>query len=331
MSLRKSAVVSLLSLAVCCLCFSGAAMAKTVVKLAYENNPGEPFDVVAHKWADLVKERSNGEVELELYPSSQLGSKKDVLEMAMMGVNVITITDAGFLADYVPDFGILVGPYLAKDAKDIFKLFKTDWFKGLDEQLQQKGLHIVTPNWMFGVRHLLTTKPVEKPEDLHGMKIRVPNNRMQIATLKAMGATPTPMPLSEVYPGLTQGVIDGAENTLPVIYGQKFFEPARYLDLVGYMTMTAQWVGGQAFFDTLPPETVQLLHETGDEAGDISKQLLAADGKEDMAIIEKMKNEGVTVVEVDTTPFREATKSVYDEFPEWTPGLYDKVQKLLEQ
>lgn len=330
MSLRTNLIGCVISLCVFSLCLCGVAMAKTTIKIAYENNPGEPIDVVAHKWADLVKQKSNGDVELELYPSSQLGSKKDVLEMAMMGVNVVTITDAGFLADYVPDFSILVGPYLAKNAGDIFKLFKTDWFKGLEKQLQAKGLHIVTPNLMFGIRHLLTTKPVKTPEDLKGMKVRVPNNRMQIATLKAMGATPTPMPFSEVYPGLTQGVIDGAENTIPVIYGQKLYEAAPCLNLIGYMTMTAQWIGGQAYFDTLSPKVVQMLRDTGDEAGLLSQKLLAADGKEAVDLMKKMKAEGVKIVHVDPTPFREATKEVYKEFPEWTPGLYEKVQSLLE-
>ena len=331
MSFKKMLLGSLVSLCVFSLCFCGVAMAKTVVKVAYENNPGEPIDIVAQKWAELVLQKSNGEVQLELYPSSQLGSKKDVLEMALMGVNVITITDAGFLSDYVPDFSILVGPYLAKNADDLFKLFNTDWFKDLSKKLEAKGLHIVTPNIMFGVRQLLTNKPVRTPEDLKGMKIRVPNNRMQIATLKAMGATPTPMPLSEVYPSLTQGVIDGAENTIPVIYGQKFYEAAPYLNLIGYMTMTAQWIGGKAFFDTLPPDVVKLLSDTGDEAGFLSQKLLAADGEEDMALMKKMEAEGVTIVHVDPTPFRKATKKVYQEFSQWTPGLYDTVQTLLDK
>ena len=146
MSIRKTVGICLLSMTLICMSMTGLAMAKTVVKLAYEHNPGDPIDLVAHRWAELLEERSKGEVVLELYPSSQLGSKKDVLEMAQMGVNVVTITDAGFLADYVPDFGVLVGPYLAMNKDQIFKLLKTDWFKDLDKQLQAKGLHIVTPN-----------------------------------------------------------------------------------------------------------------------------------------------------------------------------------------
>ncbi len=304
----------------------GAQAAKNSIKLAYENHPGEPLDIVAKKWAELVKTRSNGEVELVLYPSSQLGSKKDVLEMANMGVNVMTITDAGFLADYVPDFGILVGPYLADNPEKIFKLFNTRWFQGLETELQKKGLHIVTANWLYGIRHMVTTRPVRSPEDLKGMKIRVPNTRIQMAAMKAMGATPTPMPLNEVYPALTQGVIDGAENPLSVLYGQKLHEPAKFLTLSGHLTMTACWVGGQAFFDTLPAEVVQLLHETGNEAGLYSHKVMT---EADQKIIAKMVEEGVEVIESDTNIYRQLTQPVYGQFPEWTPGLYDTVQEMM--
>ncbi|WFS62605.1 C4-dicarboxylate TRAP transporter substrate-binding protein [Pseudodesulfovibrio thermohalotolerans] len=324
----KTTLVALLAGAVLILAMSGIAQAKTTIRLAYENNPGEPLDQVAHKWADLVKERSNGEVELLLFPSSQLGGKKDILEMAKMGVNVITICDAGFLADYVPDFGILVGPYLAESPEKIFKLFKTGWYNDLAKQLESKGLHIVTSNWLYGVRHMVTTKPVKSPADMKGLKIRVPNNRIQIAALKSMGATPTPMPLGEVYPALTQGIIDGAENPLSVLYGQKLYEPAKYIELIGYLTMTAQWVGGQAYFDTLPADVVTLLQETGDEAGLYSRKVMA---EEDEKIIKKMIADGSTLVDVDTAAFREMSKSTYSQFPEWTPGLYEKVQKLLAE
>ena len=297
-----------------------------ILKVAYENHPGEVLDREARYWAELVEKRSNGKVKLEVYPSSQLGTKQEVFEQAMLGANVCMLADPGFLGEYVPDFTILSGPYFA-DWDKLFKLVRTDWFKGLEAKLAQKGLAGLSFNWMYGSRSLVANKAVLKPEDLKGLKIRVPGSKIQIEAFKAMGATPTPMPLGEVYPALTQKVIDGAENPLNVLYGQKLYEPTKNLMLIEYLNMITTWVVGEAFLKTLPPDVVQLLKETCDEAGEYTKKLVP---EEDAKLLAQMEKEGVKIHKVDKGPFREVTKSVYQQFPEWTPGLYDTVQKILE-
>jgi TRAP-type transport system periplasmic protein len=304
------------------------ALAETTVRIAYENNPGEPADLVMNRWKELVAEASDGEVVLELYPSSQLGAKKDVIEQGMLGVNVITIADVGFLTDYDPDLGILFGPYLTDDAESLFKIYESDWFKEKEAKLQEQGIHIVIKNYLYGTRQLLATKKVETPDDLKGMKIRTPNNIMQIRAIEAMGGTPTPMPLGDVYPALTQGVIDGVENPLPVLFGQKLHEQAKELSMISYLQNTSLWLGGQAYFDTLAPEVVEMLHETGYEAGLYSQELAAA---EDEKILEAMQEAGVTVTYPDVEPFREKAMAVYDQFPEWSEGLYEEIQSQLGQ
>ena len=311
------------------LCFgAGAALAADFsIKVAYENNPGEPVDQAVREWARLFAQKTGGKGELKLYPSSQLGSKKDVMEQMKLGSGIITIADGGFFADYVPDFGILMGPYLGKDYSDIFKLAKTPWFAELNTKLQAKGFHIVTSNWLYGVRHMVTKKPVNTPADLKGLKIRVPNNRIQIDAMKTMGATPTPMPLAEVYPSLTTGVIDGAENPIPVLYAQKHHEAAKYLILTGHLDNVSQWVTSETYFEKLPADVKKALTESADEAGDFMTKTILVAEKE---TIEKMKKEGVTVIEVDKKAFRDAAKPTYTHFPEWTPGLYDKVQSYLK-
>jgi len=304
-----------------------AADAKPVtIKVAYENNPGEPIDKAMHYWKDLLAERSKGEITLDLYPSSQLGSKKDVTEQAMMGLNIITLSDVGFLVDFDPDLGILFGPYLTDDPQKLFKIYESDWFKKKDAELRKKGIHIVMSNYLYGVRQILAKKPINTPDDMKGMKIRVPNNVMQIKAIEAMGATPTPMPLGEVYPALTQGLIDGVENPISVLYGQKLHEQAKYLSMVGYITNTSLWLGGEAFFETLPPEQVKMIHETAFETGLYSQKIVT---ELDNQMIGKMKEAGVTVIYPDIKPFKEKAKAVYTQFPKWTPGLYDQIQAEL--
>jgi TRAP-type transport system periplasmic protein len=301
---------------------------KIVIKIAYENNPGEPLDLAVKEWARSFAEKTKGKGELKLYPSSQLGSKKDVMEQMKLGSAIITIGDGGFFSDYVPDFGILMGPYLGKDYKDIFKLTKTPWFADLSKKLEGKGFHVLTSNWLYGTRHMVVRKQVRTPADLKGLKIRVPNNRIQIEAMKEMGATPTPMPLAEVYPALTTGVIDGAENPIPVLYGQKHHEPAKYLILTGHLDNVSQWVCGQDFYKKLPADIQKALAESGDVAGDFMTNQIAKAEKDTIA---KMKKEGVTVITVDRELFRKASIGTYKKFPEWTPGLYEKVQGYLKK
>lgn len=296
------------------------------IKVAYENNPGEPVDQVMHHWKDELEKKSNGEITLELFPSSQLGSKKDVTEQAMMGLNVITITDVGFLADYDPDLGVLFGPYLADDPSKLFKIYDGEWFKKKSDELKEKGIHIVMRNYLYGVRQLITKKPVRTPDDLKGLKIRVPNNNMQIKIFEALGATPTPMPLGETFPALTQGVIDGVENPIAVLYGQKFHEEAKYLSKISYLTNTAMFVGGEAFFSKIPADQLKLIEDTAYDAGLYSQKLTT---DLDNQMVEKMKEAGVEVIDVDTAPFKALTEKVYTEFPEWTPGLYDQIKAEL--
>jgi tripartite ATP-independent transporter DctP family solute receptor len=318
-----------------CLLATGLLLAGTVIgfadpltiKVAYENNPGEPVDQVMHYWKDELEKKSNGEITLELFPSSQLGSKKDVTEQAMMGLNVITITDVGFLADYDPDLGVLFGPYLADDPSKLFKIYDGEWFKKKSDALKEKGVHIVMRNYLYGVRQLITKKPVRTPNDLKGMKIRVPNNNMQIKIFEAMGATPTPMPLGDTFPALTQGVIDGVENPIAVLYGQKFHEEAKYLSMIGYLTNTALFVGGEAFFSKIPADQLKLIEDTAYDAGLYSQKLTT---DLDNQMIEKMKESGVEVIDVDKAPFKALTEKVYTEFPEWTPGLYDQIKAELK-
>ena len=296
------------------------------IKLAYENNPGEPFDLAMREWARLFGEKTKGKGEMKVFPSSMLGSKKDLMEQMKLGSGIITLADGGFFADYVPDFGIMIGPYLGKDYEDVLKLTKTPWFADLSTQLEGKGFKILT-SWLYGTRHMVSKKPVNTPADLKRLKIRVPNNRIQINSLKTMGAMPTPMPLGEVYPALTTGVIDGAENPIPVLYGQKHHEPAKYLVLSGHLDMITQCFIGAAYFKKLPADIQKALIESGDEAGVFMMKTTLAAEKD---VIEKMKKEGVTVMEVDKAAFREAAKDTYKHFPEWSPGLYDKVQSFLK-
>lgn len=302
-----------------------------VIKIGYENHPGEPLDLAVNEWKRLVEEKSNGSLELQIFPSSQLGSKNDIIDQMLAGDAVITLADGAFYAERgVPDFGIVFGPYLFESWEEAWKLTESDWYAEQCAKLEEKGLKILTSNWMYGDRHTLTTKPVRTVEDLKGMKIRVPNNDIQIKGFEVLGATSTPMALGDVYTALQQGTIDGLENPLPVLYNGKFHEVAKYLTLDGHVKNFTTWVMGAGVFNSLSPEHQEILVEAGNEAGLYNNKIQEEVNQE---ILELFKAEGVEIIEVDPSIFREASEKFYS-LPEftsiWSDGLYETVKDAMK-
>ncbi|MCQ9618104.1 C4-dicarboxylate TRAP transporter substrate-binding protein [Paenalcaligenes niemegkensis] len=298
------------------------------INVAYGNQPGEPIDQLAHKWKQLVEEKSEGKVSLKLYPSSQLGSEQDVVEQARMGNNVIILAGYGFLMNYVADAGIFDTPYLVDNFDQMIYLTSTDWYKDIAGKLREKKLDVLLPAVIYGERHLMTKRPVLTPADLNGMKVRVPNTQIAINTFTALGASPTPTPLSDLYTSLQQGLVDGAENPLPVLQGVKTQEVAKHLSLTGHQKFILAWVAGTDYMASLPEDVRQLLEETGIEARDYGRQVLE---DHDKAVLESFKADNVTVHEVDQQLFKDAVSDVYGTFPTFSPNLYDTVQSLLAQ
>lgn len=305
---------------------------KVVIQVGYENNPGEPFDKGVNKWKELLEQKSNGTMTIETYPSSQLGSKNDLIDQMIAGQPVVTLADGAFYADRgVKDFGIVFGPFLFDNWDECWKLVKSQWYADKSKELESKGLKILGSNWVYGARHTLTTKPVNTVEDLKGLKIRVPNNAIQVKGFEVLGAVPTPMPLGDTYTALQQGTIDGVENPLPVLYNGKFQEVAKYLILDGHVKNFTTLVCGSQFFNSLTPEQQKLLIETCEEAGLYNNEQQAASEKE---VLEKFRSEGVTIVEPSDTVlagFRNASQKFYT-LPDfgWSNGLYDTVKAAMK-
>ncbi|SFS71514.1 tripartite ATP-independent transporter solute receptor, DctP family [Succinivibrio dextrinosolvens] len=305
-----------------------------VLRVGYANNPGEPFDLGCQKWKEIIEERSGGKFKIELYPSSQLGSKDDVMDQMVAGEPVCTLTDGAFFYDRgVKDLGIVFGPFLFNTWDEAFKLNSSQWYQDQAKLVEEKAhLKIIGTDWKYGARHTLTTKPVNKVEDFKGMKIRVPTNNIQVKGFEVLGATPTPMALGEVYTSLQQGTIDGVENPLAVLYNGKFHEVAKYLLLDGHVFNITNIVVGTDFYNSLTPEQQKLLVETCHEAA-MYQNKIVDDSEAD--ILAKFKAEGVTVVE-PSPEFKQSlidtSKKFYSlpDFKDWTPGLYDTVKKAMQ-
>ena len=311
---------------------ASAADAEVTLQIGFENSISEPIGQALEKWQQLVDEKGDGSLKLELYPDSQLGSKNELIDGMTLGEPYITLADGAFYADYgVPDFGIVFGPFLFDNWDQCWTLIESDWYKDMCTQLEDKGLKIVTSNWKYGERHTLTTKPVNTVDDLAGMKIRVPGNQIQSIGFDVLGATSTGMDLGDVYQALQTGTIDGAENPLATLYGRKLHEVAKYLILDGHVLNFTTWVMSADLFNSLTPEQQELLVSTGEEAGLYNNDLVDESNDE---YLQKMKDEGVTVVEPTEEVldgFREKAAAFYEKGDTfgWSDGLYDTVRAAM--
>lgn len=294
------------------------------IKIAHGNAPDEPNGISANKWAELINEKGKGRIKATVFPASQLGSQKDVMEQILLGGNVISISDAGFLMDYVKDIGILYAPYLTESYDQYFKLIDSSWFTNISKQVQEKGFEIVTAKWVYGTRHILANKPIITPNDAKGMKIRTPNMNLLVKTIEYMGAVPTPMALSEIYTGLSQGVIDGAENPIPVLYGARLYEQSKYLSLTSHVQNVSIWIGSTKYFKTLPQDIQLLLKQTGDEASAFQTEQI---NKADQIYLEKFKESGVKIIKSDITAFKQAVRPLYPEL--FSESLISTIETII--
>ncbi len=303
-----------------------------VLQVAFENSSSEPVGEAWKKAQEIMEEKSGGKMKIEIYPDSQLGDKSSLIDSMLLGENVCTLADGAFYADYgVPDFGILFGPYLFDSWDQCWTLTQSDWYMEQCRKLEDKGLKVIASNWVYGERHTLTTTPVNTVDDLKGLKIRVPSNAIQTEGFNVLGATATGMALGDVYQALQTKTIDGAENPLATLYGRKLQEVAKYLILDGHVKNFTTWVCSADWYNSLSEEQQQWLVETAQEAGEYNNEVQQ---KADAEYLQKMKDEGVTVVEPSEevlAAFKEKSKAFYDEGAKfgWSDGLYDTVRKAM--
>lgn len=300
------------------------------IMCAYENNPGEPVDLACQFWKEKLEELSGGTMTMTLYPSSQMGNKNQIIDMALAGDPIITIGNDSFYADMgVNDFNVTFAPFLIHGWEDFDTLHDSEWYQDKVNQLEGLGLHLVSNNWRYGIRHLLSKKPVQSMADIKGMKVRTPNSTAEVDAFVAMGANPTPMALSDVYTALQQGTIDAVENPLDVLYNNAFHEVVTNLTLTGHVYINASWLFSEDLFNQMTPEQQGWFLESGEAAADHFNELVdqaAADA------LEQMKAKGVTVYEINPDDFAQATDNFaqLDDFKKtWSADNYETVKKIL--
>jgi tripartite ATP-independent transporter DctP family solute receptor len=273
--------------------------------------PGDPLVVGAEAMKKAVEERSNGKVEVQIFPSSQLGDTQDMMDQAQDGSNVGTFVEASRVSVYVPEFNVLVAPYVFDSVDDLAKLVQTPTYDKWNKQLEEKtGLTLLSFNWYQGARNMLTKKPVATPADLEGVRVRTIGQPLWIKTIEAMGAVPTPLAWAEVYPSLQLGVIDGAEAQPSAIRGAKLYEVVSHVTVTEHIYLMSGLIVSAKWLQSLSDDVRKIVMEEAQKAG---AGVLKANVEQADQIFAEIEGKGVKVDRIDTAPFREAVKPVYSE------------------
>jgi TRAP-type C4-dicarboxylate transport system substrate-binding protein len=284
---------------------------------------GKYYTAMAQAINEAVKD-----VHVETYLSEELGNSADGVEAALRGANIAVVCDPSFLEDVVPDFAAMSGPYLYGNYDDVLKVVKSDWYKEIEAALAEKGIHVFLNHVSTGYRHIMSrNKKIVNTSDMRGVKIRIPQNTLWMETLTAMGGSPMGLNLSEVYSSLDSGVIDAVELPLQSLWSNSLYEVCKYLSLTYHFNAVKGIYMSEAVWQQIPPESRKLINEIAWEYGiNLSKEIFAEQDK----YLSMFREKGVEVVETDFEGFRNACAVVYTKFPQWTPGLYDRLMSIIK-
>ncbi|HYP71444.1 MAG TPA: sialic acid TRAP transporter substrate-binding protein SiaP [Variovorax sp.] len=298
------------TLATCALAASalgmlGTAQAQTKLKWAHVYETSEPFHKYSVWAAEEIKKRTNGKYDIQVFPASSLGKEADINQGLTLGTVDIVLTGASFAGRSYQPLAITYFPFIFRDAEHQLQYAKSDVFKELAKGYDDKtGNHITALNY-YGARHVTSSaaKPVTKPEDMKGLKIRVPDAPAYLAFPKALGANATPIAFAEVYLALQSGTVDAQENPLPTIEAKKFYEVQKNISLTGHIVDSLLTVVSGQLWGKLTPDEKKIFSDVMQEAAEkTGREIIASEAR----LVEEFKKKGNNVITVDKAAFREA-------------------------
>ena len=299
------------------------ALPEMTLNIGHSGAPDGFADIASVKFKEIVEERSQGKITVEVFPSGQLGGERELVEGAQIGSVDVAVVLAGIMESFVPEFGVLNLPYLFDNRDHVFATLDGEVGEdllALLDGVDLKGLAFGE----FGFRSMMTApRPINTPADLSGIKIRVPESDLYINTMEALGATPTPIPGPEIFTSLQNGVVDATEAPIFAAVTQKYYEtPLEHLSLTEHIYAALMMVGSQDMWDRLGSEGQRLVKRAALEAVAHQRQRSIED---DAGYIEELANQGWSITEVDKAPFRDAVAPLYDANPDLA-GWVDRIR-----
>lgn len=302
----------------------GSSKEEIVLKFGHVLSPDHPYQKGAEKFKEVLEANAPQPVKVEIFHSSQLGSERDLTEGLQLGSVDIAIAP-GTISSFEPAMKILDLPYIFRDRDHAYQVLDGEIGKELAADLPSKDLRLLA-YWENGFRHVTNSKkPIVTPQDLDGIKIRVPENSTYVDSFNAWKANVTTMAFGELYTALQQKTIDGQENPLALIATNKFYEAQKYLSLTGHFYGPAHVLMSEQTWQKLSPEMQAAVQKAAEEARDYERQLLSDTNEE---YLQTLKDAGMEVNEVDTQAFIEAAKPVWEQYRGEFGDRIDQIQNI---
>ena len=308
---------------------AGPALAATTIKFAHVYEAGHPLHQAALMAAEQINERTAGRYDVKVFPASSLGKEKALTEALSLGTVDIIYTGAGFAGSIYGPISITDFPFTLRSLDHWRAYGGSDLFRELADGFSQAtGGNVIAAISYYGTRHVTSKKPILKPADMDGLKIRVPNAPAYVLFPEAVGANPTPMAFSEVYLALQQGVVDAQENPLPTIQAKKFYEVQPHINLTGHITnstftIVSPWTLGK-MSDADHAAVMEVLQDSADW---VTAEII----KSEESLVDWFRGKGISVNEVDRKPFIAAVAPALqgDDLP-FSADVYQRLQAVAD-
>jgi tripartite ATP-independent transporter DctP family solute receptor len=319
---RKTFAQTLLALAAATLAFPLAAQAQvTKLTLGHGAAPGNPRHEAAVKFAEALKAKSGGRIEVQVAPSAQLGDDAAMVTALRTGALDMSANSQGAVANAVPEYAAYGMPFLFSSAGQAFKLLDGPLGKELSDKSAEKGL-VVLGYWDNGIRHMTNSKrPITKVEDMKGLKMRTPPDTVLVDIMQSLGAEAQQIKFAELYVALQQGVVDGQENPLMNIHASKLYEVQKHLALTSHQFQMTPFLMSKRSWDKLSEADRKAVTDAAAEATALQRKLSQ---ESDDKLLADLKAKGVQVTTVDKAAFEKATSAVDDKWLATPIGPYAK-------
>lgn len=295
------------------------------LKLAHGLDTNHPVHVALLDMAEKVKEKSGGKLELEIYPSGQLGTERQCLELMQIGSLAMTKVSAATMENFAPNLQVLSLPYIFQDREHSYRF--QDSKEGRDLLLQSEKYRLRGLVYFdAGFRSFYMIEgQIESPADLKGKKVRVMESPSSMKLVRDLGGSPTPISYGELYTALQQGIVDGAENNAPSFYTARHYEVCKYYSIDEHSAVPDILAISTDTWQRLSEEEKGWVQEAANETVTLERQLWQESEK---FCLEEVQKAGVKVVYPDKTPFQEQTSGYREVYKKEKPEMYKIIQQI---